>query len=96
MFRSIRWSEVVAMQLHSNKEYARLFTQKLIEAGEDPDEVIRAIVRAYGIKELADRTKIRPQNIVRILRAPQRAKDSTLNRLVRPFGVKVQRRLALV
>ncbi len=68
----------------------------LLRDGEDPDDVIRHVVRAYGIKELALRVHVQPQNIARILRAPARAKDSTLKRLLRPFGMKVERRLALV
>lgn len=96
MFRTRAWNVEVARQLQKDKAYARLFIQKLLRDGEDPNDVIRHVVRAYGIKELALRVHVQPQNIARILRAPARAKDSTLKRLLQPFGVKVERRLALV
>jgi DNA-binding phage protein len=94
VFRTRSWNHEVARQLHSDPRYAKLFVQKLIRDGEDPEEVIRTVVRAYGLKELAEKVHIRPQNLARVLRAPAKAKDETLNRIVRPFGVKVSRRLA--
>jgi DNA-binding phage protein len=96
MFRTQSWNKEVAYQLHTNKKYAKLLVQKLIRDGENPDDVIRHIVRAYGIKELSQKVHIRPQNIARVLRSPSNATDETLNRIVKPFGVKVERQLALV
>ncbi|MGH7443023.1 MAG: hypothetical protein ACREKE_10165 [bacterium] len=96
MFRTHSWNKEVAYQLQTDKKYAKLLVQKLIRDGEDPDDVIRHLVRAYGIKELSEKVHVRPQNIARMLRAPAKAKDVTLNRIVRPFGLKVERQLALV
>jgi DNA-binding phage protein len=96
MFRTHSWNKEVAYQLQTDKKYAKLLVQKLIRDGEDPDDVIRHIVRAYGIKELAEKVHVRPQNIARILRSPKNAKDETLNKIVKPFGFKVERHLALI
>lgn len=93
MFRLESWDAVVAKQLQTDQVYAKAFVEQLLLDGEDPDEVIRVIVRAYGIKELAQRTHLRPQNIARVLREPAKARDNTLNRLVRPFGLQIERQL---
>lgn len=95
-YRTESWDKEIAYQLQHDKTYARHFVEKLIRDGEDPFEVLRRVVRAYGVKELADRTSLRPQSIARVLRAPEKAKDETLNKMVRPFGVKIRRDLAFV
>jgi hypothetical protein len=95
-FRSESWDKEIAYQLQHDKAYARHFIEKLVKAGEDPDEVLRRVVRAYGVKELSDKTALRPQSIVRLLRAPANAKEETLNKLLKPMGVRVQRALAFV
>ena len=96
MFRTHSWSKEVAYQLHTDKKYAKLLVQKLIRDGENPDDVIRHVVRAYGIKELSEKVHVRPQNIARVLKSPKNAKDVTLNKIFKPFGFKVERQLALV
>lgn len=96
MYRTHSWNKEVAHQLHTDPKYAKLLVQKLIRDGEDPDDVIRHVVRAYGIKELAEKVHVKPQNIARVLRDPQKAKDETLNKIFKPFGMKVERQLALV
>jgi len=96
MFRTHSWNKEVAYQLHTDKKYAKLLVQKLIRDGEDPDDIIRQVVRAYGIKELAEKVHVRPQNIARVLRSPKKAKDETLNKIFKPFGFKIERQLALV
>jgi DNA-binding phage protein len=95
-FRTESWDKEIAYQLQHDKAYAHHFVEKLIRAGEDPLEVLRRVVRAYGVKELADKTSLRPQSIVRVLRAPEKAKEETLNKMIRPFGMKVHRKLAFV
>ncbi len=96
MFRTHAWSKEVAYQLHTDKKYAKLLVQKLIRDGENPDYVIRHVVRAYGIKELSEKVHVHPQNIARILRAPAKAKNETLNKIFKPFGFKVEHQIALV
>ena len=96
MYRTHSWNKEVAYQLHTDKKYAKLLVQKLIRDGENPDDVIRHVVRAYGIKELSEKVHLRPQNIARVLKSPKSAKDSTLNKIFMPFGLKVERQLALV
>ena len=95
-FRTHSWDLEIAHQLQTDKKYARLFIEELVKDGQDPEEVLRRVVRAYGITELSQRTDLKPQSIVRLLRAPERAKESTLNQLLKPLGVKVRRRLAFV
>ena len=96
MFRTHSWNKEVAYQLHTDKKYAKLLVQKLIRDGEDPDDVIRKVVRAYGIKELAEKVHVKPQNIARVLRSPKNAKDATLNKIFKPFGFRIERQLALI
>ena len=96
MFRTHAWNKEVAFQLHTDKKFAKLLVQKLIRDGENPDDVIRQVVRAYGVKELAEKVHVKPQNIARVLRSPKNAKDETLNKIFKPFGFKVERQLALV
>lgn len=92
--RTQAWEKEITFQLRRDKVYARHFVENLLRDGEDPAEVLRRIVRAYGVKELAERTDLKPQSIVRILRTPEKAKEETLNKLARPFGVKIRRQLA--
>ena len=96
MFRTHSWDKEVAQQLHTDRTYAKLLVQKLIRDGENPDDVIRHVVRAYGIKELSKKVRVRPQNIARVLKSPKNAKEETLNKIFKPFGFKVERQLALV
>jgi hypothetical protein len=96
VFRTHSWNKEVAYQLHTDKKYAKRLVQKLIRDGENPDDVIRHVVRAYGIKELSEKVHVRPQNIARILKSPKNAKDETLNKIFKPFGLKVERQLVLV
>jgi DNA-binding phage protein len=95
-FRTEAWDKEIAYQLHHDKAYAHHFVEKLLREGEDPLEVLRRVVRAYGVKELADKTSLKPQSIARVLRAPEKAKEATLNKMVKPFGVKIRRELAFV
>lgn len=94
MYRTHDWNKEVAYQLHTDKKYAKLLVAKLIRDGENPDDVIRQVVRAYGIKELAEKVHVKPQNIARVLRAPDKAKEETVNKIFKPFGFKIERQLA--
>ena len=94
-YRTKNWDEVVAKELR-DKEFARGFFEGMIEDGLDAEEVIRRVVRAYGVKELAQKVHLKPESLARVLREPGRARESTLNKIVKPFGVRMAKRLVVL
>src|SRR5690606_17432662 len=86
-YRTRDWNEVLAKDLR-DPEFVKEYVTGLLKDGWSTEDIIRRIVRAYGIKELALRVHLRPESISRVLRDPLKAKEETLKKLTRPFGVK--------
>ena len=91
-YRTKNWDEVLAKELR-DKEFSRQFFWGLIQDGVEPADVIRRVVRAYGVKELSEKVKLRPESVARVLKDPDKARESTLNILMKPFGVRLSKQL---
>ena len=47
------------------------------------------VIRAMGVKEYAELTGIASSNVLRAIRSGHNPTQSTLNRMLRPFGLKL-------
>jgi hypothetical protein len=98
-YRTRDWNEVLAKDLR-DPEFVKEYVAGLLKDGWSSQDIIRRIVRAYGIKELALRVHLRPESISRVLRDPLKARDKTQKKITRPFGLKarveITRELALI
>lgn len=79
----------LSKRLH-NRKYAAQFFQGLIE-GEDGvplEKALKATIELMGIKEFSKLAKIPSPNIVEFLKGRRHPKPATLDRYLRPFGLK--------
>lgn len=86
--RSIDWNEGLSKDLKDPK-FAREFILAALDEGVSLQEILGKVIRAYGIKEFSRKTKIAGPNIVRAINPRSNPTQTTLNRLLKPFGLKV-------
>jgi DNA-binding phage protein len=86
--RSINWNEGLAKDLR-NVKFAQSFIQTSLEEGLSIQVVLGKVIRAYGVKEFANKVKISSSNLVRILDPKYNPTLDTLNRLLKPFSLQV-------
>ena len=86
--RAKDWNEGLAKDLRDPK-FVREFIQAALEEGLPIQAVLGKVIRAYGIKEFSKKTKMPGPNIVRAIDPRHNPTQETLNRLLRPFGLKL-------
>ncbi len=86
--RSKDWNEGLARDL-KNVEFARQFLIATLEEGTSIQVALGKIVRAYGIKEFAKKTKMAGPNLIRAINPKHNPTQETLNRLLKPFGLMI-------
>ncbi len=86
--RSREWNEGLAGDL-KDPVFAREFLMAAMEEGVPVQVVLGKIIRAYGIKEFSRKTRIANSNLVRVTRPNYNPTQETLNRLLKPFGLKL-------
>lgn len=82
------WEENLLKDL-KNPDYAKLFILAAIEAGEDLQFILSKIVKAYGIKKFSKMVDIAEPNLVRALRANHNPTVTTIEKLLKPFGLRI-------
>ena len=50
-------------------------------------QVLGKVIRAYGVKEYAKKTKMASSNILRAINTKHNPTQATLNRLLKPLGL---------
>lgn len=86
--RSADWNEGLAKDLR-NPEFAREFLLASVEEGVAVQRALGKVIRAMGVKEYAELTGMASSNVLRAIRARHNPTQSTLNRMLRPFGLKL-------
>ena len=86
--RSEDWNLGLADDLRDQK-FAREFLLAAIDEGVPLQVALGKVVRAMGVKEFAAKVRMASPNILRTLNPRHNATQDTLNRLLKPFRLKV-------
>jgi probable addiction module antidote protein len=91
--RSRDWNEGLAKDLQ-DPEFAREFLLAAIEEGITLQQALGKIIRTVGVKEFSLKTGIASPNLLRAINSRSNPTQETLNRLLKPLGLKIS--LALI
>lgn len=86
--RSRDWNVGLAEDL-KDRAFAREFLLASIEEGVPLQVALRKVVRAMGVKEFADKVGMASPNLLRTLNPHHNPTQDTLNRLLKPFRLKL-------
>jgi len=86
--RAKDWSEGLAKDLRDTL-FAREFIQAGLDEGLPIQDVLGRVIRCYGVKEFSKRTGIPSPNLVRAIDPRHNPTQETLNRLLKPFGLRL-------
>ena len=86
--RSKDWNVGLAQDLRDWK-FAREFLLAAIEEGVSIQIALGKVIRAIGIREFSARVKIASPNVVRAINPRHNPTQDTLNRLLKPFRLKL-------
>ena len=89
MKRCVNWDSVLANELN-DPEFAKDFILSCIEdEGLSIQQALSQIIRTIGIKEFSEKTNIPSSNLIRLLRDSYNPTISTLNKVLKPFGLSL-------
>ena len=86
--RSKDWNEALAQDL-KDKEFAKEFILASLDEGIDLQTVLGKVIRAYGVKEFSKKVRMASSNILRAINRRHNPTQDTLNRLLKPFGLRL-------
>ena len=86
--RNRDWNEGLARDLR-DPAFAREFLTAALDEGISLQEALGKVIRAMGVKEFAARVGVASPNVLRAINPRHNPKQETLNRLLRPFGLKL-------
>ena len=86
--RSRDWNEGLAEDLR-DKAFAREFLTAAVEDGVSLQQALAKVVRAAGVKEFAARVDMPSSNLLRALHPNHNPTQETLERLLKPFGLRI-------
>ncbi len=86
--RSRDWNEGLAQDLQ-DPEFARDFIRAALDEGVSLQVALGKIVRAYGVKEYAEKIKMASPNVLRAINPKYNPTQQTLNRLLKPLGLQL-------
>jgi DNA-binding phage protein len=86
--RSKDWNVGLAQDLR-DPDFARAFLLAAIEEGVSIQIALGKVIRAIGVKEFSVRTGIASPNVLRAINARHNPTQETLNRLLKPFKLKL-------
>lgn len=86
--RSADWNAGLAEDLR-DPEFAREFLLAAVDEGVAVQKALGKVIRAMGVKEYAAMAGIASPNVLRAIRAGHNPTQSTLDRMLRPFGLKL-------
>ena len=86
--RSKDWNIGLAQDLR-NPEFAREFLLAAIEDGVSVQVALGKVIRAIGVKEFAEKITVASPNILRAINPRHNPTQETLNRLLKPFKLKL-------
>jgi DNA-binding phage protein len=86
--RSRDWNVGLAEDLRSQK-FAREFLLAAIDEGVPLQAALAKVIRAMGVKEFAEKVRMASPNLLRTLNPRHNPTQDTLNRLLKPFRLKL-------
>jgi len=86
--RSKDWNVGLAQDLR-DRRFAREFLLAAIEDGVSIQVALGKVIRAIGIKEFSAKVAVASPNIVRAINPRHNPTQATLNRLLKPFKLKL-------
>jgi DNA-binding phage protein len=86
--RSKDWNEGLAEDLRDPK-FARELLIAAVDEGVPLQQAVAKVVRAMGVKEFAAKIGMASPNLLRAIDARHNPTQETLNRLLRPFGLRL-------
>jgi DNA-binding phage protein len=86
--RSKDWNEGLAEDLQ-DREFAREFLLVAVEEDISIQAALGKVIRAYGLKEFAAEIDMPSSNLSRALRPSSNVTQQTLDRLLKPFGLRL-------
>lgn len=86
--RSRDWNEGLAEDLQ-DPEFAREFLTAAVEDGIPLQMALGKVIRATGVKEFAERVGMPSPNVLRAIHPKHNPTQETLERLLRPFGLRI-------
>ena len=86
--RSRDWNVGLAQDLR-DQEFAREFLLAAIDEGVPLQVALAKVVRAMGVKEFATKVRMASPNVLRAINPRHNPTQATLNRLLRPFGLRL-------
>jgi DNA-binding phage protein len=86
--RSKHWNQDLAEDLR-DESFARQFLLATVEEGVPLQKAIAKVARAMGVTEFAKKVRMASPNLLRVLNPQHNPTHQTLNRLLRPFKLKL-------
>jgi DNA-binding phage protein len=86
--RSSDWNEGLAQDLR-NQEFASEFLLAAMDEGVPIQTALGKIIRAMGVKEFAGKVRMASPNVLRAINPRHNPTQDTLNRLLKPFKLKL-------
>ena len=86
--RSADWEEGLAEDLR-DKEFAREFLLSAVAEGVGVQAALAKVIRAMGAKEYAALAGMASSKVLRSIRPGHNPTQNTLNRLLKPLGLKL-------
>ncbi len=86
--RSQDWNEGLAKDL-KDPDFAREFIMGALAEGLSAQQALRKVILSYGLKEFSKRVRIPSSNISRALNPKHNPTLDTINKLLRPFKLRL-------
>ena len=86
--RTKDWNEGLARDLR-DPAFAREFLMASLDEGIPLHAALGKVIRATGVKEFAARIGIASPNVLRAISPRHAPSQATLNRLLKPFGLRL-------
>ncbi len=86
--RSRDWNRGLADDLR-DPQFAREFLLAAVDDGTSLQRALGKVVRAMGVKEFATKVRMADPNVLRAINPRHNPTQKTLNRLLRPFRLRL-------
>ena len=86
--RSKDWNAGLARDL-TDRAFAREFLLAAIDDGIPVQVALGKVIRGMGVKEFAAKVRMASPNVLRAINPRHNPTQQTLNRLLKPFGLKL-------
>lgn len=86
--RSKDWNEGLSQDLQ-NPVFAQEFLLAAMDEGIHVQAALGKVIRGYGVSEFSKKAKMASPNILRAINPCHNPTQETLNRLLKPFGLRI-------